>query len=96
MVSSLTHTGITITSGVEEMAQPNSRRPSHGDITITSGVEEMAQPNSRRTDHRIATIISNGSQATLKRKVKLILLLNKSVFWDIALFTPVNVDRRFR
>jgi hypothetical protein len=33
--------GITITSGVEEMPLPDSRRPSHGGITIAFGVEEM-------------------------------------------------------
>jgi hypothetical protein len=29
-----------VTSGVEEMPLPNSRRPSHGGTTITCGVEE--------------------------------------------------------
>jgi hypothetical protein len=35
------HGSKTITSGVEEMPPPNSRRLSYGSITITPGVEEM-------------------------------------------------------
>jgi hypothetical protein len=33
--------GITITSDVEEISVPNSRRPFNGCVTNTSGVENM-------------------------------------------------------
>jgi hypothetical protein len=41
----MSHGGITITSGVEEMSLHNSRRSSHGGIFIISGMEKNPLSN---------------------------------------------------